>query len=104
MFLFYSDKVKMKRKAPSLWMELFFDAGATGLEPATYCVTGSRSNQLSYAPVCHLFSPLSNQLSQFFCSLLLSCFIKCYHCSIILCCKYIGLIFFCFLFYDFIQN
>lgn len=26
-------------------------AGATGLEPATYCVTGSRSNQLSYAPV-----------------------------------------------------
>ncbi len=26
-------------------------AGATGLEPATYCVTGSRSNQLSYAPI-----------------------------------------------------
>ena len=26
-------------------------AGTTGLEPATYCVTGSRSNQLSYAPV-----------------------------------------------------
>ena len=25
-------------------------AGTTGLEPATYCVTGSRSNQLSYAP------------------------------------------------------
>ena len=25
-------------------------AGATGFEPATYCVTGNRSNQLSYAP------------------------------------------------------
>ena len=25
-------------------------AGATGLEPATSCVTGSRSNQLNYAP------------------------------------------------------
>lgn len=30
-------------------------AGTTGLEPATYCVTGSRSNQLSYAPVHELF-------------------------------------------------
>lgn len=25
-------------------------AGATGLEPAASCVTGKRSNQLSYAP------------------------------------------------------
>ena len=25
-------------------------AGTTGLEPATFCVTGRRSNQLSYAP------------------------------------------------------
>lgn len=25
-------------------------AGVTGLEPAAYCVTGSRSNQLSYTP------------------------------------------------------
>ena len=25
-------------------------AGATGLEPATYAVTGQRSNQLRYAP------------------------------------------------------
>ena len=29
-------------------------AGTTGLEPATYCVTGSRSNQLSYAPIFFL--------------------------------------------------
>ena len=28
----------------------FLLAGATGLEPATFCVTGRRSNQLSYAP------------------------------------------------------
>ena len=25
-------------------------AGATGLEPAASCLTGSRSNQLNYAP------------------------------------------------------
>ncbi len=29
---------------------MLFFAGAKGLEPSTYCVTGSRSNQLSYAP------------------------------------------------------
>ncbi len=29
-------------------------AGWTGLEPATFCVTGRRSNQLSYHPVIAL--------------------------------------------------
>gem|GEM_PF-6837261 len=28
-------------------------AGLTGLEPATFCVTGRRSNQLSYNPADH---------------------------------------------------
>ena len=27
-------------------------AGTTGLEPATSCVTGMRSNQLNYVPTC----------------------------------------------------
>ena len=27
-------------------------AGPTGLEPATSSVTGKRSNQLSYGPIC----------------------------------------------------
>lgn len=30
-----------------IWEEL---AGTTGLEPATSCVTGMRSNQLNYVP------------------------------------------------------
>ena len=29
----------------------FVSAGPTGLEPATSCVTGRRSNQLNYDPV-----------------------------------------------------
>ncbi len=37
-----------RKKTP---LRVFSLAGTTGLEPATYCVTGSRSNQLSYAPV-----------------------------------------------------
>ena len=30
-------------------------AGVTGLEPATSCVTGRRSNQLSYTPTLLVF-------------------------------------------------
>jgi hypothetical protein len=30
-------------------------AGVTGLEPATYRVTGDRSNQLSYTPLVFYF-------------------------------------------------
>ena len=30
-------------------------AGMTGLEPATSCVTGRRSNQLSYIPALRVF-------------------------------------------------
>jgi hypothetical protein len=31
-------------------------AGVTGLEPATSCVTGRRSNQLSYTPTVQAFN------------------------------------------------
>ena len=34
----------------------FFMAGTKGLEPSTFCVTGRRSNQLSYAPIFFNFS------------------------------------------------
>jgi hypothetical protein len=38
---------KYIRQHDSMYEKL---AGATGLEPATSCVTGRRSNQLNYAP------------------------------------------------------
>ena len=43
------------------FQSLFFLAGTTGLEPATYCVTGSRSTQLSYAPVIFNFLPVPGE-------------------------------------------
>ena len=38
-------------------------AGATGLEPATSCVTGRRSNQLNYAPAYYVveFLPIPSR-------------------------------------------
>gem|GEM_PF-1358930 len=38
-------KNEERKNAPA-----FFSAGPTGLEPATSCVTGKRSNQLNYDP------------------------------------------------------
>ena len=44
------------KKSHTRWLLLM--AGTTRLELATSCVTGMRSNQLSYAPMsyCHLFN------------------------------------------------
>jgi hypothetical protein len=41
-------------------------AGWTGLEPATFCVTGRRSNQLSYHPMVgkNGHFPESNRIGQ----------------------------------------
>jgi hypothetical protein len=43
-------------------------AGTTGLEPATSAVTGQRSNQLSYVPLC--FHTLAVNLTIYWLSLL----------------------------------
>ena len=45
-----AKKQKKPGKAFYFGQDLFSSAGTAGLEPVTYCVTGSRSNQLSYAP------------------------------------------------------
>ncbi len=49
-FLFVSCLDGQIKKHPKNVLYALF-AGTAGLEPVTYCVTGSRSNQLSYAPV-----------------------------------------------------
>ena len=43
-------------------------AGATGLELATFCVTGRRSNQLNYAPVYSLLNTEHIYLGEVFVS------------------------------------
>ena len=40
-------------------------AGATGLEPAASCVTGSRSNELNYTPALKTDSPWRNEFCRF---------------------------------------
>ena len=57
---FYIDggKVEISLRPPFNWIQkkrrkrrFLQMAGVTGLEPATFCVTGRRSNQLSYTPL-----------------------------------------------------
>lgn len=38
-------------------------AGATRLELAAFCVTGRRSNQLNYAPACHILFAVKQYVS-----------------------------------------
>ncbi len=59
MYLFYHEfEPRLMKQKTRPYQALLLIAGTTGLEPATYCVTGSRSNQLSYAPVlCFLLVP-----------------------------------------------
>jgi hypothetical protein len=40
-------------------------AGATGLEPAASCVTGTRSNQLNYAPASDTFIIVPSDIARF---------------------------------------
>ena len=44
-------QVFLAQKTAYLRAVFKYCAGTAGLEPVTYCVTGSRSNQLSYAPI-----------------------------------------------------
>lgn len=53
------------KKETVLRQSLFLMAGTTRLELATSCVTGMRSNQLSYAPMLFVFNFQEMQLSWF---------------------------------------
>src|SRR5208282_5909359 len=49
--IFGVDPLTVYVPCPHFMVESQELAGWTGLEPATFCVTGRRSNQLSYHPV-----------------------------------------------------
>ena len=51
MLFLYVSIVLLAINKNKAYISLVSSAGATGLEPATFCVTGRRSNQLSYHPV-----------------------------------------------------
>jgi hypothetical protein len=48
--LLVAPSIKTENPLPRLRKRVLKLAGWTGLEPATFCVTGRRSNQLSYHP------------------------------------------------------
>ena len=47
---FFVEQITIEKVRKNITHSLIKVAGATGLEPATSCVTGRRSNQLNYTP------------------------------------------------------
>ncbi len=51
-------------------------AGVTGLEPATSAVTGQRSNQLSYTPICFISLGWESEDNLSFCVIGVNSYLK----------------------------